>query len=580
MVKDYDYKIIKKYYGEKFAQWCRSEFPTILNMDDGVLSEHIMSLFAPNKSLYDDLYNYDREDDAKAYIYGMFFRYKMPRELNEEEHPAVLMKKAGYTLYECQTVEDVERFKPYYLPQEKLCTFSDIEGRLDRCHVFFAVKDNVDTINRKDFKTPRRQDEYGTSVISLQFTKGEFNDVSIKNRYNHTVENPDATFSNELDNIIPGLTDSFAQHYGFQFTPPYKNFRVPGYVVSNDGKMYKYNLEYEGTYFCADNVVVRNGIAAQIDKYSNILVGNYIFDLQNKKIIKASVNVSDENDLPSLEIDGITDDAFIESIGEIAKIEVPKGELPGSRIIKITNEEGKEVQITIDKNNDMIAVVNNNVKEVGDDFLFSFRNVQQIQMDKLEEVGDNFAFSTKKMKNVNFPNLKHCGGSFLYMDSGILTFNAPNLISVGNGFCFHDGMLRKLYLPKLEKCGDRFFGSNKRISDADFSNLKKCGNRFLESNEDLSIFTANKLEECGNFFLARNKKLKTLRVPRLKKCGPYFCCFNTEMEKCQMDKLESYDRYFFNENPDMRKKIFEQCAGTLINKDENKGFIVASRNLE
>ena len=45
-------------------------------------------------------------------------------------------------------------------------------------------------------------------MISIQIDKVN-NYVSIKNRYNHTVENPDCTFNNNLDNIIPGLIKSF-----------------------------------------------------------------------------------------------------------------------------------------------------------------------------------------------------------------------------------------------------------------------------------------------------------------------------------------------------------------------------------
>ena len=53
-------------------------------------------------------------------------------------------------------------------------------------------------IRSENFKKPIREDEYGTSVMSIQFTKDEAHTLSIKNRYNHSVVNPDATFSNNL----------------------------------------------------------------------------------------------------------------------------------------------------------------------------------------------------------------------------------------------------------------------------------------------------------------------------------------------------------------------------------------------
>lgn len=585
MAKDYD--ILKKYYGEKFAQWCRSNFPTISEMGDGVLSGHIMSLFAPNKSLYDDLYFKDLESETKSYISAMFFKNNKPKEVKEEEPPAVLMKKAGYTLYECQTVQDVERFKHYYLPQEQLCTFKDVAGRLDRCHVFFAVKDDVDKINRKDFVNPRRQDQYGTSVISLQFTKGGggYNDLSIKNRYNHTVDDPDATFSNDLENIYPGLTDSFAQHYGFEVNPIVERFAIPWYITANDGKMYRYNLEEGGAYYCADNVVIKDGKVHQLDKYSKILVGNYIFDIHKKTIHRAFENNLEtldinDYDIPPVEMNENLDDAFIASIGKISKMEVAKGEIRGSRVIKITNKDGKDVYITIDRNNDMVAVMDNEVKEFGDEYLAQFNNIEKMQMDNLEKCGDNFALRNRKFSNINFPNLKYCGRNFLYLNPKILTFNAPNIISVGDNFCYNDRILKKLYLPRLEKCGHYFFNHNLRIEETDFSKLKKCGNGFLEFNQGITIFTANKLEECGDRFLSRNVKLKTLRASNLKKCGSYFCSLNEDMEKCDINKLEEHGAYFFYENPKMRERVRKQCAGMLVDKYKHQGLRMATRNME
>ena len=77
------------------------------------------------------------------------------------------------------------------------------------CRIF-AVKKNAEEIKREDFESPKREDEYGTSVMSIQFSKKGRCTVSIKNRYNHTVNNPDATYGNDLDRITFGLKQSFA----------------------------------------------------------------------------------------------------------------------------------------------------------------------------------------------------------------------------------------------------------------------------------------------------------------------------------------------------------------------------------
>ena len=76
-------------------------------------------------------------------------------------------------------------------------------------YVVYKYKD-VDKIKRG--KPPQRDDEYGTSVISIQvFKEGGF--ISIKNRYNHTVQNCDNTLNSNPDNIILGLSDAIKHHF-------------------------------------------------------------------------------------------------------------------------------------------------------------------------------------------------------------------------------------------------------------------------------------------------------------------------------------------------------------------------------
>ena len=200
-----DLKVIRKKYGEKMYHFCRDSFPVLLE-EPGKLSKLLMDNFHESHSLYNDIVTNKLESDFKNYIYSLV-DVENNNAVIQIKSPEELMSEVGYDLFECYTEEDIQSYKKYYAPGEELCTFRG--GRLHRCRVFFAVKKNVFDIRREDFKNPTRQDEYGTSVISIQFTKDGTNTLSIKNRYNHTVNNPDATFSNNLDNIIPGLTESF-----------------------------------------------------------------------------------------------------------------------------------------------------------------------------------------------------------------------------------------------------------------------------------------------------------------------------------------------------------------------------------
>ena len=83
---------------------------------------------------------------------------------------------------------------------------------------------------------------------SIQFNRDGLCTVSIKNRYNHAVNNPDATYGNDLDRIVPGLTESFAtllrDKYNLILNMTHiDKLNIPDYVVANDGKYYKYNME-------------------------------------------------------------------------------------------------------------------------------------------------------------------------------------------------------------------------------------------------------------------------------------------------------------------------------------------------
>jgi hypothetical protein len=195
-----DLKKIKKEYGEKMMHLCRELFPTILDKP-GDLYKLLSSHFAPYKGLYSDIVNEHKEYLFKEYLYS-FYDVKQ-EEVKSYKTVKELLDEAGYELFECKNNEDIQKFRKYYRNDEALCTFRD-PHRIDNHYIFFIVKKNVDDIKREDFDDPKREDEYGVSVLDLQFDKGRRQRVSIKSRYNHTVSNPDATYSNNLEQIIPG----------------------------------------------------------------------------------------------------------------------------------------------------------------------------------------------------------------------------------------------------------------------------------------------------------------------------------------------------------------------------------------
>lgn len=273
-----DLKVIRKKYGEKMYHFCRESFPTLLE-EPGKLLKLLSDNFHESHSLFDDIVANGKESEFKNFIYSLV-DVENNNELGMIKTPEELMSEAGYVLVECYNEGDIQAFRKYYARREELCTFKG--GRLDRCRVFFAVKKNVLDIKREDFKKPKREDEYGTSVISIQFTKDGTNTLSIKNRYNHTVNNPDATFSNNLDNIIPGLTESFERYKGIIQRYKSENFEIKGYVRANDGKYYKYNYEINNVYYCPDNIIIDNFNVKRYDKSRYLIIDYFIIDLSNK----------------------------------------------------------------------------------------------------------------------------------------------------------------------------------------------------------------------------------------------------------------------------------------------------------
>lgn len=330
-------KIIKDKYGEKMAHFSRENFATILENDSSLLPVLLQELFSPNHELYNDIEKYHLNHEFIEFIYGFVSMYEKQR-IQVKQTPEELLRTVGYTLYECHTEEDIMKFKKYYAPGEELCTFRD--ERLNKWYVYFAVHDDAEKLQRESFLHPQRQDKYGTSVISIQFSKNDSHILSIKNRYNHTVSNPDATFGNDLDNIVPGLSKAFENHKGMTCKNSWPLFfEIPGYVQANDGKYYKYNLEINNIYYCTNNVIIDNYDVIEYPKEKYLIINYFIINFQDKTI--------------SL-YDRVNDEYLIEMLGNIKNIEIIKGK--HEKKIIITNTINEKFEIKITTTNNIISV--------------------------------------------------------------------------------------------------------------------------------------------------------------------------------------------------------------------------------
>ena len=401
---------IKKIYGEEMMHLCRDLFPSLLE-EKGLLLSILQNALAPTHSFASDIINNHLYVEFKNWIYGFINVKNHELELeNTNKTPFELMEEVGYTLYECKSEEDIQSFKKFYSPDECLCTINR-GGRLNRCYVFFAVKKDVNKIKRENFTNPKRQDEYGTSVISIQFSKDKIANLSIKNRYNYTVNNPDATFSNNLENIIQGLTKSFEKYLGFKLNKQVsheEDFLTDDlyYVKAEDGKYYRYNIERNGIYYCENNILVKDGEVIAI--YANnperyILMDEFILDLKDKSITLLQSNKRNN--------------AFIKSIcdvGEINKIDILKNKENGTKLITIYYKDNKQVKVGINKNNAIVGYENNYIDEIGDNFLWSNEQISSISLSNVQTIGDCFLFYNKQLSNISLPQVHTIGTFFLH----------------------------------------------------------------------------------------------------------------------------------------------------------------------
>ena len=573
---------IKDKYGEKMMHLCRKLFSTLLE-DDGKLFELMSSHFPYSRYLYDDIVNNLLENNFKNYIYSLIESEEDSELVETDKTPAQLLEDARYELFECNCEDDIQSFRKYYASEEGLCSFRG--GRLDTCYVFFAVKKNVNEIKREDFVNPMRQDLYGTSVISIQFTRGNVNTLSIKNRYNHTVSNPDATFSNNLENIIPGLTRSFEKYYNLNISQnESRDFEIPGYVRTKDGKYYKYNYEINNIYYCPDNIVIQD--FEVIDKYREkekyIIMDYFIIDLVNKKI--------------SL-YDNLINDCFISDFDNVKNIYIIKNKDTRNRMIEITFNNNMRAYIEIDKYNRIIGYKNDNIEVIWNNFLYKNRylerielsnvhrighgflasniNLETIELNKVLEIGDGFLYQNQVIRDIKLDRVYKVGRSFLYNNNtldNISMFDVeligddflkknkmlsmiymPNLVSVGYGFLKYNRMLKEINFPRLEYVGDDFITANKIIEKVYLPYLIQVGDNFLYLNKELKEINFRYMRYIGNNFMYSNRILVDVKLPSLECVGYRFLYNNNSLYSLDLPELSSAMECFMYNNNSLRE---------------------------
>lgn len=522
MASDKELKKIKKVYGERFMQMCHKKFPTILDHEEKLFEILQANISDISETLYEDI---QKNALQERFVDFIFEKFNAPNEekVVTDKTPYELLDEVGYDLVECHSEKEIQSFKKYYAKNEELCTFNG--GRLEESIVFFAVRKDVDKIKRKDkaFETPNREDAYGTSVMSIQFNREGTTRASIISRYNHSVDNPNATFTNDLEKIAPGLTYSFEKllkERGLKLESSKKEFGIPGYIKANDGKIYKYNSKVGRTFYCPNNIVIANGEVQKIeDPEKNFLIDYFLIDMEKK-----TINVCDPN----------CNDSFAESLKDIQKINVVKDKV-GGEVIKYINiqQEGQEepIIITLDRDNKIIGYKNDKIKEFKDGFLKYCTGIKELNTPNVEKIGNDFC-PWLASEELSLPKVK----------------------KMGDRCCIFAQKLKKLETPECEEFGDECFCDVKSLEKFDLSKTKRTGKSFFSQTEALKIAEFPEIEEMGPDSLSSATSLEEVSAPKLKNIRRNFCRFAKlrsihfpeveEIEEncfCSNDKLEYID---------------------------------------
>ncbi|MBR6412086.1 MAG: leucine-rich repeat protein [Alphaproteobacteria bacterium] len=423
------------------------------------------------------------------------------------QDPITLLDAAGYDAYYVTNLEEQNAIQKYYAPREALCTFHD-PSRFERYHIVNAVRKDVDQIRREDFRgKEKRDDAYGTSVLSIQILKtGGF--ISIKNRYNHTVSNPDNTLGSNPDLIIPGLANSLRHHFNTDFSA--QKVRLPSDFILVNNQIIRYNYEQENVYF-GSNFYVKDGVIHHL-KDHEIMLGMHVFDMRTKTLsypaaVKPGAITGEDTEFKRV---------FLKEI-EGHKVILKKDKEGQHLFIRKEGEKdpAKDVEILMVKDGKITALNLPTTTEIRNDFLkhYSGRALKSLSAPRLESMGLRCFYDTPALTSLHLPNLKRMADECFTSLNSLKSLDLPALGTVGYRCFFSALALTSLKLPKLVFMGEQCLLNTWRLESIYLPSLVHMGS-----------------ESChGN-------RLKTVHLPALKSMG-YRCICGMGLQSVSLPQV-------------------------------------------
>ena len=476
-----------------------------------------------------------------------------------------LLSKAGYDFLIADDLKKQNSLRGFFKKEEELCTFKDFD-RFKNYHIIYLIKKGANELNRNDFFLPKREDAYGSSVLSIQILKtGGF--IKITNRYNHTVQNPDNTFYSNPDYIIPGLSSALKKHFHVDFRAG-KADEPEGYLYLNK-RLYKYHLETGNVYY-GENFYIKDGVCFPIQKDYQLLVDNFIIDFKENKII-----------VPHQEDRGLyPEDAFLSFL---------KQEIEG-KTLKIKKEDKKTYAVYL--NDDCVIKVRQghlvyaNLKTliVADYPIFLHHDwIEEIHLNNLKSFSaGSFSFCKNlkvlSLKNAlfvpansikNLPSLERLNLNQVKKVYQNAIVSLPNLFELlmknvleiqSNSLMFLDKVpafvfyklkkigafvmsknknVKKIMAPALQRIGGSAISENPLLTDVCLLSLKRVASKALCSNNSLKLLALAQVETVEKGALSSNENLIFLLMNRLKNIGLNALLFNPNLRYGEFEALES-----------------------------------------
>lgn len=508
------YDIIKKQNGEGFARVLRDK--GLLDIPDVV-----------------DIVKYSghtAQDAEEIFPYLWSLKEFQETGNTTPTDPFQLLDQAGYHAYEVHNLEDQNSLRRFFRKNEELCTFRDMH-RYENNYIIHAVKHDVwrDPYAIKPAKNPQRQDEYGTSVISIQIRKsGGF--ISIKNRYNHTVSNPDQTFNSNPDEIIAGLSAALKGYFNVDWQST--GVSLPEGFILSGNQILKTNFEINNHYI-GDGFYTQDASVIDIDKNNQVQLDYFIWDNKQKKLLNP---LKAYDCFPDIFNDFIQD----------KKVTI-SGKAPNQTIL-VDGEKVIEIE-----NNHIVTLNMPHLTAVKDHFLIRNTHLRSISLPNVTTIGNYFLYNNLKLQSISLPNASTIGSYFLSSNENLQTISLPNVTNIGDNFLHNNKVLHDISLPIATHIGNGFLANNKNLQSMSLPAAVSIGITFLRSNEQIKHLYAPNLESVGYCFLRDNTALSQIDLPSLKSVGEQFLALNKQIQWANLPNLESAGILFLQHNKKLKR---------------------------